>query len=64
MTIPLLHPDKLEIPEAIKIAATKNGSVTFFIGNGVSQLFGVPSWDELANKMLRMLAEKAIPPKN
>lgn len=52
----LSQPKELAIPEEIK-AAAKLGRLTFFIGNGVSRLYGLPSWDELANKMLRKLAD-------
>lgn len=56
MSLELKEPEKLELPEEVKIAATM-GRLTFFIGNGVSRLYGVPSWDELANKMLQRLAD-------
>lgn len=52
----LYQPKELPIPEEVK-AAAKLGRLTFFIGNGVSRLYGLPSWDELANKMLRKLAD-------
>lgn len=52
-----LHkPRELPIPEEIRVAA-KMGRLTFFIGAGVSRLYGLPSWEELANKMLVRLAE-------
>ena len=56
MKTQLLQPDTLPLHPDIRDAATM-GELTFFIGNGVSRLYGVPSWDELANKMLRKLAE-------
>ena len=52
----LPQPDKLPLHPDIRDAAIM-GRLTFFIGNGVSRLFGVPSWDDLANKMLRKLAK-------
>jgi hypothetical protein len=52
----LYQPKELPIPEEIRIAA-KMGRLTFFIGAGVSRLYGLPSWEELANKMLVKLAE-------
>ena len=52
----LFQPKDLPIPDEVKAAATL-GRLTFFIGNGVSRLYGLPSWDELANKMLRKLAD-------
>lgn len=54
MTLPL--PGKLPLHPDIRDAAIM-GRLTFFIGNGVSRLFGVPSWDDLANHMLRKLAK-------
>lgn len=55
----LSQPTDLKVPEEVK-AAAKLGRLTFFIGNGVSRLYGLPSWDELANKMLRKLASCGI----
>ncbi|MEY4616406.1 MAG: hypothetical protein RJB66_1366 [Pseudomonadota bacterium] len=52
----LYKPKELPIPEEIRVAA-KMGRLTFFIGAGVSRLYGLPSWEELANKMLLRLAE-------
>lgn len=52
----LYQPDKLPLHPDIRDAAIM-GRLTFFIGNGVSRLFGVPSWDDLANNMLRKLAK-------
>lgn len=57
MTIHLPQPDQLPLDPEIRDAAVM-GRLTFFIGNGVSRLFGVPSWDNLANKMLEELAER------
>ncbi len=44
--VPLRNPDQIDLPADVK-AAAELGSLTFFIGNGVSRLYGVPSWDEL-----------------
>ena len=56
----LKAPEELDVPEEIQIAAIE-GRLTFFIGNGISRLYNIPSWDELANKMLRSLvSEKKI----
>lgn len=52
----LYQPKELPVPEEIRVAATM-GRLTFFIGAGVSRLYGLPSWDGLANKMLGKLAE-------
>ena len=52
----LFEPRKLPIPEEIRVAA-KMGRLTFFIGAGVSRLYGLPSWEDLANRMLIRLAE-------
>ena len=52
----LHQPRELPIPEEVRVAA-KMGRLTFFIGAGVSRLYGLPSWEELANKMLLRLAE-------
>lgn len=52
----LYQPNELPIHEDIK-AAAQMGRLTFFIGNGVSRLYGIPSWDDLANLMLKKLAE-------
>src|SRR5690606_8459289 len=49
-------PKELPIPDEIK-AAAEMGRLTFFIGAGVSRLHGLPSWEELADRMLRRLAE-------
>lgn len=52
----LHEPRELPVPEEVRVAATM-GRLTFFIGAGVSRLYGLPSWDGLANKMLGKLAE-------
>src|SRR5665213_4616180 len=56
---PIKSPKEVEIPEDVKTAALQ-GRLTFFIGNGVSRLYGLPSWDELANKMLYLLAKREV----
>ncbi|MCY4643565.1 MAG: hypothetical protein OXB88_03015, partial [Bacteriovoracales bacterium] len=52
----LQDPSEIEVPEDIKIAAVW-GRLTFFIGNGLSRLDGVPSWDELPDEMLKALLD-------
>lgn len=52
-------PEDCQIPEEVKIAARK-GQLAFFVGNGISRLYGVPSWEELCNKMLLALADEKI----
>lgn len=44
------------------IAASRNNSLTFFVGAGVSKLSGVPSWAELINDINTVLGQK--PQKN
>ncbi|MCB0422688.1 MAG: SIR2 family protein, partial [Bdellovibrionales bacterium] len=50
------RPEDVPIPPEVREAAIW-GRLTFFIGNGVSRLYGVPSWDELANMMLKSLVD-------
>lgn len=52
----LNKPEDVPIPPEVREAAIW-GRLTFFIGNGVSRLYGVPSWDELANLMLKNLVD-------
>ena len=56
---PIYQPNKVEIPESVLFGA-KEGCLSFFIGNGLSRLFGVPSWEGLADQMLDQLARKAV----
>ena len=35
-------------------------NLTFFIGNGLSRILGIPSWKGLADKMLKKLAERQV----
>ncbi len=53
------HPKEVPVLEAIEVAALK-GELVFFIGNGVSRLYSLKSWEGLADRMLDMLAEKAV----
>lgn len=53
----LLEPRKILLPGEIKEAKKKNNLV-IFIGAGVSRLFGLPSWKELADKLLEDLHKK------
>jgi hypothetical protein len=55
----LTQPGTLKIPPGIETAALL-GRLTFFIGNGISRLYGLPAWDELANEMLKRLANHGI----
>ena len=55
----LKDPKEISIPEDVRISA-RQGHLTFFIGNGVSRLYGIPSWLELADKMLQKLADKNV----
>ena len=48
------NPEDIEVPEEVKVAAIQ-GRLCFFIGNGVSRLYGLPSWNELADEMLFQL---------
>ena len=36
------------------------GTLTFFIGNGLSRINGLPSWDEFANKIINELFIRKI----
>lgn len=55
----LPNPEDLQIPTAIRKAAKMN-KLAFFVGNGLSRLYGLPSWDELSSRMLGRLAAKGI----
>ncbi len=55
----LPSPEDCPIPEEVKTAA-RMGKLAFFVGNGISRLYGLPSWDELATRMLGALADQGI----
>ncbi|HLE12696.1 MAG: hypothetical protein A2504_16960 [Bdellovibrionales bacterium RIFOXYD12_FULL_39_22] len=57
--IPIYDPTSVEIPEAVTLAA-QEGCLSFFIGNGLSRLFKIPSWDDLVNRMLEELAKNGV----
>ena len=52
-------PENLVIPDEIK-TAKKYDKLVVFIGNGLSRLYGYPSWDELADGMLKLIYENEI----
>jgi len=55
------EPSEVEIPSEV-ISAAIAGKLTIFIGNGLSRLYGYPSWSGLADAMLTALAkDKDIP---
>ncbi|MDE0646029.1 MAG: SIR2 family protein [Gammaproteobacteria bacterium] len=58
MSEPSLEPIVPVPPEVIQ-AATR-GELIFFVGSGVSQRLNLPSWDQLANKVLEKLASLEI----
>ena len=47
------------LPEEIKHSAL-DGTLVIFVGNGASRLLGCPSWDGLADLVLRQLAQAEI----
>ena len=47
------------LPEELKQSAL-DGNLVIFVGNGVSRLLGCPSWDGLADLVLRQLADAEI----
>lgn len=55
----LRPPNEVLVPTEIKTAASL-GKLAFFVGNGISRLYGAPSWDELCSQMLKALAEAKI----
>lgn len=57
--IPVYDPGAVPIPEDVMLAA-QEGCLSFFIGNGLSRLFGVPSWNELTDRMLDQLASSGV----
>ncbi len=50
----LIDPKDVSVPPEIKEAAIM-GNLTIFVGNGVSRLYGLPSWNGLADAMLKSL---------
>ena len=51
--------DNPRLPEEIRQAAL-NGELILFVGAGVSMLLGLPSWNELADKVLKELREEGF----
>ncbi len=54
MPIEIRDPKTFTLPDELRAAATA-GALSFFVGNGVSQLCGLPSWNQLADRMLECL---------
>jgi hypothetical protein len=52
-------PHEVLVPAEIKTAAAR-GKLAFFVGNGISRLYGMPSWEELCSRMFRSLAAQKI----
>lgn len=52
-------PEQVSINQEMKTAAGL-GKLAFFVGNGISRLYSIPSWDELSNRMLKALAQNNI----
>ncbi len=50
-------PHEVDVPPEV-IQAAIRGKLTFFIGNGLSRLYGYPSWGGLADLMLTELAKE------
>jgi len=50
-------PDKLKPPAEV-VESAKRGKLAFFVGNGISRLYGFPSWETLCSRMLNTLAAK------
>lgn len=55
----LCWPNEISLPNEVRNAAAM-GKLAFFIGNGISRLYGLPSWDELSTRMLKNLAANGI----
>jgi len=53
------EPQNVDVPQSV-IEAAIDGSLTIFLGNGLSRLYGFPSWDGLANSMLSELAKEKV----
>jgi hypothetical protein len=51
--------DQLQIPSEVKNAAAL-GKLAFFVGNGISRLYDLPSWDQLCSRMLHGLATRKL----
>jgi hypothetical protein len=56
---PLPPPEQVPIPTEVKNAA-EMGKLAFFVGNGISRLYGMPSWEELCSRMFRALAANKV----
>lgn len=55
----LRPPKEVAVPAQIKTAASL-GKLAFFVGNGISRLYGMPSWEDLCNRMLMVLANNGV----
>jgi SIR2-like domain len=59
VTPALPSPEDCPIPDEVKTAA-RMGRLAFFVGNGISRLYGIPSWEELCTRMLTALADEKV----
>ncbi len=55
----LLDPNTLKIPEDILLEAVA-GKLVLFVGNGLSRIYDMPSWEGLANNFFSELKNKKI----
>ena len=53
----IYRPHEVQVNQKIERGAIK-GILTFFIGNGASRLYGLPSWEKFAEKILDKLLSK------